>query len=326
MAAEGLRDAAASAVYDVRNLDRLRGQAQGAPQSADTQRQVAREFEALFLNMMIQRMREATPRQGLFDSEQTRLVQSLADQQMASALANPGIGLAQALLRQMQQQGGSAQAQAAAQGAATPGAVPAAAGEQAGVAGRVAAWLGLLDGAAGRRQAAGDVSASGAAPALSAVSAAGGLLSRVADFVGRLVPVARQVAQASGIPLKLMLGQAALESGWGQREIRHADGSPSHNLFGIKATGGWRGKTVDVVTTEYADGVSRKLTQTFRAYDSYAEAFRDYASLITGSPRYGGVLEAADHNEAARRIQQAGYATDPVYADKLIRVMALMDG
>lgn len=321
-AAQGWSDAAApAAVYDVRSLDRLRGQARSAPQSAQTQQQVAREFEALFLNMMIQRMREATPREGLFDSQQTRLVQSLADQQMASALADPGIGLAQALLRQMQQGTGRAGGLPAA--AARAEAAQAGAGA-AGAEAPSAGWLGLLDGLAGRRAARAGPSA-GDGPAEGA-PAPGGVLGRVADFVGRLVPAARLAAQASGIPLKLMLGQAALESGWGQREIRHADGSPSHNLFGIKATGGWHGRTVDVVTTEYEDGVPRKLTQTFRAYGSYAEAFADYAQLIAGSPRYGEVLAAADHNDAARRIQQAGYATDPAYADKLIRVMAMFDG
>lgn len=305
---------ASSVAFDPRELARLRGQAQQAPQSAATQMQVARQFEAMLLNMMLQRMRDATPREGLFDSQQTRLVQSLADQQLASSLADPGIGLAQALFRQMQQGLGKAAATAS-QAMGQTGAPSVS--QQTQATQKAAGWLGMLDGFA-RRQA---VEASGEQQA-----ASGGMLGRVADFVSRLVPAARDVAQASGIPLKLMLGQAALESGWGQREIRHADGSPSHNLFGIKATGGWTGKTVDVLTTEYDQGVPRKVTQTFRAYDSYADAFLDYARLIAGSPRYESVRQATDHNDAARRIQQSGYATDPAYAEKLIRVMSMLDG
>jgi len=81
--------------------------ASGSGQTAKiTQNQaVAQQFEAIFLQMMLKRMREATPREGLFDSDQTRLVQSLADEQLASQLATPGIGLAQGLLRQMAGQG-----------------------------------------------------------------------------------------------------------------------------------------------------------------------------------------------------------------------------
>jgi flagellar protein FlgJ len=119
-----------------------------------------------------------------------------------------------------------------------------------------------------------------------------------------------------------MIGQAALESGWGGREIRGTDGKPSHNLFGIKAGRGWTGRTVDIVTTEYVNGLPQKAVERFRVYDSYADAFRDYAKLIRGNPRYAAVLEAGNDAVAfARGLQKAGYATDPQYADKLARVI-----
>ena len=125
------------------------------------------------------------------------------------------------------------------------------------------------------------------------------------------------------MPAQFILGQAALESGWGKREIAGKGGDPSHNLFGIKAGKGWTGKTVDVMTTEYVNGKAQKLVQKFRAYDSYADAFGDWAKLIGNNPRYAKVLEAGRESAAqfAQGLQQAGYATDPLYAAKLTKVI-----
>jgi flagellar protein FlgJ len=119
-----------------------------------------------------------------------------------------------------------------------------------------------------------------------------------------------------------MLGQAALESGWGRKEINNADGTTSHNLFGIKATAGWQGKTVDAVTTEYVDGVAQRRVEKFRAYDSYADSFRDYAHLLKSNPRYQQVIASGqDAVGFAQGLQRAGYATDPHYADKLTQII-----
>ncbi len=142
-----------------------------------------------------------------------------------------------------------------------------------------------------------------------------------AAFIERHGDAARQAEAATGIPAAFMVAQAAHESGWGRREINHADGSPSYNLFGIKAGAGWRGPVAEVATTEYVGGVARKVTAKFRAYASYAESFADYARLMTSSPRYQGVLAADSANEFAQGLQRAGYATDPAYADKLTRVI-----
>jgi flagellar protein FlgJ len=144
----------------------------------------------------------------------------------------------------------------------------------------------------------------------------------VRAFEERLGAHAEQASRATGIPAKFMLGQAALESGWGRHEIRAADGSPSHNLFGIKATGGWQGRVVEVATTEYVNGVAQRKMEKFRAYDSYADAFSDYASLLSNNPRYRGVLaNAGDASGFAWGLQRAGYATDPQYAAKLTRII-----
>lgn len=141
-------------------------------------------------------------------------------------------------------------------------------------------------------------------------------------FVDRMLGPAREAAKATGLPPAFILGQAALESGWGAREIKRADGSSAHNLFGIKAGAGWKGDTVDVTTTEYSGGEARKLVQRFRAYASYDEAFADYARLLRSGTRYSGALASGhDAGRFASAMQQAGYATDPAYADKLARTI-----
>src|SRR5690606_24746784 len=126
-----------------------------------------------------------------------------------------------------------------------------------------------------------------AAAASAPPASAGGSVSGTArEFVNRLWPHALEASRATGIAPHFILGQAALESGWGRSEIRMPDGSPSHNLFGVKAGRGWQGPTVDVTTTEYVNGVPVKTVERFRAYGSYAEAFKDYANLLAANPRY----------------------------------------
>jgi flagellar protein FlgJ len=144
------------------------------------------------------------------------------------------------------------------------------------------------------------------------------------DFVRSHTRAADAAAAETGIPASFILSQAALESGWGRKEIRNADGSTSHNVFGIKATKDWKGPTTQVVTTEYVNGQPRKVTQSFRAYASYEDSFRDWARMLKQSPRYAAVVERSAGGSAqafAQGLQRAGYATDPQYADKLGRVI-----
>ncbi|MDP2016474.1 flagellar assembly peptidoglycan hydrolase FlgJ [Hydrogenophaga sp.] len=145
---------------------------------------------------------------------------------------------------------------------------------------------------------------------------------RQAGFVDQHSEAAAAVARESGIPASYMIGQAGHETGWGKSEIRHADGTPSHNLFGIKATAAWKGKVAEITTTEYINGEPRKVTAKFRAYDSYADSFRDYAKLIGNSPRYDNVMDQIGSVQGfASGLQKAGYATDPQYAAKLSRAI-----
>ncbi|MDT8999314.1 flagellar assembly peptidoglycan hydrolase FlgJ [Paucibacter sp. APW11] len=151
-----------------------------------------------------------------------------------------------------------------------------------------------------------------------------GIAPHVQTFIQKHDAAAKEAQAATGIPASFMLAQAAHESGWGKREITNKDGSPSFNVFGIKATPGWTGKTTEVQTTEYIDGKPQKVTAKFRAYDSYADAFKDYAKLLGSNERYRDVVAKANGGTAetfARGLQKAGYATDPEYADKLARVI-----
>jgi len=151
-----------------------------------------------------------------------------------------------------------------------------------------------------------------------------------AGFVEQHQDAARAAEAKTGIPATFMISQAALETGWGRKEIRHADGSPSYNLFGIKAGANWKGPVAEITTTEYVNGQPQKTVARFRAYSSYAESFADYAKLMQDSPRYAGVASRAAKGQLqgqggavafAQGLQKAGYATDPAYADKLTRVI-----
>ncbi|MEQ1766949.1 MAG: flagellar assembly peptidoglycan hydrolase FlgJ, partial [Methylotenera sp.] len=143
-----------------------------------------------------------------------------------------------------------------------------------------------------------------------------------AEFQTRMAQHAAEASRATGVPAHLMLGQAALESGWGKRELKGQDGTPSNNLFGIKATGNWEGKVVEATTTEYINGVKQKRIEKFRAYDSYADSFKDFANLMSNNPRYEKVMaNLNDINGYAQAMQKAGYATDPHYASKLASVI-----
>ncbi|MCW5636884.1 MAG: flagellar assembly peptidoglycan hydrolase FlgJ [Rubrivivax sp.] len=151
-----------------------------------------------------------------------------------------------------------------------------------------------------------------------------------AGFVEQHDAAARAAEAKTGIPATFMIAQAAHETGWGRKEIRHADGSPSYNLFGIKAGPGWKGPVAEITTTEYVNGKAHKVVAKFRAYASYAESFADYAKLMQESPRYAGIASRAANGSLqgqggaaafAQGLQRAGYATDPAYADKLTRVI-----
>ncbi|MEG1041018.1 MAG: flagellar assembly peptidoglycan hydrolase FlgJ [Pseudomonas sp.] len=141
------------------------------------------------------------------------------------------------------------------------------------------------------------------------------------DFVATMLPMAEQAAKRIGIDPRYLVAQAALETGWGKSVMRQADGSSSHNLFGIKATGNWQGDQARAITSEFRDGQFVKETAAFRSYDSYQDSFHDLVSLLQNNSRYKDAVSSADNPEQfAKELQKAGYATDPDYARKIISI------
>jgi len=141
------------------------------------------------------------------------------------------------------------------------------------------------------------------------------------DFIQSLLPTAKYVAGRSGVDPKMLIAQAALETGWGKHVIKHANGSSSYNLFNIKADENWTGKTVTKDVNEYRDGVVMKQRSRFRAYDSFTESFQDYMHLVQNSERYAKAMSHRNEPQAyINQLHRAGYATDPHYSTKVNKV------
>lgn len=271
---------------DTRSLNALKYDAsQNSPEAA---KEAAKQFESLFMRELIKSMREATMKSGLLENAQGDLGTDMLDQQLSVQMSGQPGGLSEAIARQLSRQ----------MGAPEPSFSVPSTLSLPQVTGRVGA------------------ATKSATAAVNTTPAPKGR----DEFVQHLSSTAETVAKESGIPASFMLGQAGHETGWGKSEIRNKDGSTSFNLFGIKAGKGWTGKVAEVTTTEYVDGVPRKVVAKFRAYDSYEESFRDYARLINDNPRYEKAQATAKTGSAvayAAELQKAGYATDPAYAKKL---------
>lgn len=303
---------------DVQGVDALRRTVHGSPQEG--LKQVSRQFEALFMNMVLKSMREAsaTMNSGLLESQNEKVYLSMFDQQLSQNLSGRGVGLAEAMMAQLQRTmattGSADLPDDPQQAAGLPQYQP-----QARAATLQGSGVPVMP--LPRQATQADLSiyqANGGQPSAGAVAS---LQDHVDQFVSRMGPSAQAASAASGVPAPLILAQAALESGWGKREIRGENGAQSFNLFGIKADRSWKGPTVEITTTEFVDGEPQKVRAKFRAYGSYDEAFTDYAQFITRNPRYADVVATDDPAQAAHGLQRAGYATDPQYGHKLVRIM-----
>ncbi|MBO9535845.1 flagellar assembly peptidoglycan hydrolase FlgJ [Herbaspirillum sp.] len=303
---------------DANGLNSLREAARQNGNSPEAIKGAAKQFEALFLNMMMKSMRDATPHNSPFDNEQTKMFTSMLDQQMSQNLAQRGIGLADVLTRQLSAslpkklpdaQDLELQQQQLEDG--LPMNIPLV--REMSEADRAKFIQSFAN------QQAADPDGQGRNKQRRSSSSKP---AHVEAFQNRLQADAEIASKMTGIPAKFMLAQAALETGWGKKEIVTRDGRSAHNLFGIKATGNWTGKVVEATTIEYINGKPQKRVEKFRAYDSYADAFRDYANLLRSNPRYEKVLASAqDAHGFAYGLQRAGYATDPHYAEKLSRII-----
>lgn len=305
---------------DTNGFDALRAQVANSPVAGA--KMAAKQFDATFIQMMLKSMQDATPSNGLLDSQAGNQYMSMLNGQLAQQLSTKGVGVADQLLAQLLRNQGM----------------------QVGPDGQV-----IGNDANGSTSAGGAINSNAmlnmlAASAYASAHAHGQQLNqnpqgysaddadieydgddRQQAFVNKLGNAARTASAASGIPARFILSHAALESGWGRHEIRETDGSSSHNVFGIKAGKNWTGRTVTAMTTEYVDGVAQKVRAKFRAYDSYEDAMVDYANLLRSNPRYADTM-ASTHDAVgfATGLQRAGYATDPGYAKKLVKIMNQM--
>lgn len=270
---------------DFNQYAKLRAGAKG--NDAGTVREVARQFEALFTQMLLKASHsEDSSANDLLGGSGSDTYRDLYDQQMAGHLSSgKGLGLADLLTRQLL-------------GKAAPEAADPATIQKLSRAPQAAANV------------------DNQPPMKSA--------ERPSDanaFVDAITPHAEKAAKELGIPARVLVAQAALETGWGKKQIRNADGSDSHNLFGIKASQGWDGATTNTLTHEYEGGEKRSERADFRSYASVGEAFDDYVSFIKDNPRYAAALRSGGSaSQYAQGLQKAGYATDPAYAAKIAKI------
>ena len=279
-----------SIAIDAKGLGNLKAAAK--KNSPEALNQAAKQFEALFLNMVLKSMRDATPTDENQTSSDRKLFTSMFDQQMSQVMAQRGVGLADMMIKQLQNAASFNQVdpklmEIKEKGSPEP--MPL----------NVPKTFELNK------------------PSQAGFNLSG-LTDKVKEFIEPLFSQAKEASQKTGLPPQFILGQAALESGWGKRQILNADGTTSHNIFGIKANSSWQGKTTEILTTEYINGKPEKVMATFRSYDSYAEAFSDYANLISTNPRYKNLIENGQTLLGfVQGLKKAGYATDTAYAEKL---------
>lgn len=312
---------------DLAELQKLKAKAR--TDSDEGLRLAAQQFEQLFVNMLLKSMRDANAAFGednFMNSSQTKLFQGMYDNQIAMEMAgNKGIGLTDVLVRQL---GGKSE--------------PAKEVD-----------LNALDINSRRLNQAFDQAASVAATALLAkaegqenppgISLTDEQVNTVKEvfqqqlkqvtvadenlpdrfespeeFVEKLMPLAEKVAGELGVDPRVLLAQSALETGWGRSMVRSPDGSNSNNLFNIKADRRWDGDSAQVSTLEFRNGVAQREKASFRSYENYEDSFRDYVNFLKNSPRYQMAIESAgDPYDYVRQLQEAGYATDPKYAEKI---------
>ncbi|MDL0433119.1 flagellar assembly peptidoglycan hydrolase FlgJ [Marinobacter sp. TBZ242] len=277
--------------------------------------EVAKQFEGLFLSEMVKSMRKAGDvfaEGNYLNSQQSEFYREMFDSQLSLTLSQKqGTGLSEALVRQLSRQipgmddKGEPMAAHKKTLAEYDRSLPV-------LSPRLPEQVNRVN----------QVADAAPMPAQEAGAAPPDRFDSPEQFVRELLPVAERVAQQSGINPRLMIAQAALETGWGRHMIEGEGGSPSFNLFGIKADTRWQGESVNIATTEFREGVPMNERAAFRSYPDYESSFRDYVSFLESNPRYQNVLAAADNpDEFADRLQQAGYATDPNYGAKIRRIM-----
>jgi flagellar protein FlgJ len=275
-----------SVYTDFRGLSQL--QYKASTDNPQALKEVGKHFEALFIQMMLQSMRKATPDNPLFGGKAEEMYRDLFDKQISMSMAAKGqLGLADMIVKQLQHK---AQLQDhlgkdSVQAPSAPVQTDSPAAARVGAANKTA-------------------------------------YASPSAFVKDVWPYAQKAAKQLAVDPQVLVAQAALETGWGRGVITHADGRSTHNLFGIKAGAGWQKEAASVPTLEYRDGIAVKERALFRSYGSLAESFQDYVDFLQNNPRYKQALSYAGNlQKFTNALQEAGYATDPNYAQKIDKVL-----
>ncbi|WP_082633269.1 flagellar assembly peptidoglycan hydrolase FlgJ [Lacimicrobium alkaliphilum] len=288
-------------VHDLKGLDTLRKAAVSGDKNA--LEEAAKQFEAIFVRMMLKSMRDAqdvlSDEDNPFNSEQVKFYRDMHDQQMATDMSASGsMGLADLIVKQLGQN--------------IEGYTPAELLRSDGNLSSINRQR-LQSTEQARQQ------------VLGTEPVTGNKLPGFSDartFIDSLLPEAERIGAQIGLDGRALVAQAALETGWGQQMIHLPSGQNSHNLFGIKAGKGWQGDKALINTLEYRDGLPRAEKAPFRAYESFADSLQDYVDFIRDNPRYSQAMQKTEDPESYfRNLQQAGYATDPQYADKVLRLL-----
>ncbi|EJM7846538.1 flagellar assembly peptidoglycan hydrolase FlgJ [Vibrio parahaemolyticus] len=291
-------------IHDISSLDSLRQKAvkEGKDGEQEALHAAARQFESIFTSMMLKSMREANEgfESNIMNSQNEKFYRQMLDEQMASELsANGSMGLADMIVAQLTAGQGNDKSETAMRDAANS------AVEYRRVDPKKAREIEK------RLIESGELSRTSHTPAK---------FDSPESFVNSMKPYAEKAAKALGVEPSLLLAQAALETGWGQKVVQNAHGS-SNNLFNIKADRSWQGDKVTTQTLEFHDNTPVKETAAFRSYSNYQDSFNDYVRFLNDNPRYETALQQRGDSESfIRGIHRAGYATDPTYADKVLQV------
>ncbi|MDH5471437.1 MAG: flagellar assembly peptidoglycan hydrolase FlgJ [Gammaproteobacteria bacterium] len=285
-----------STYTDFQGFTALRNEAKG--QSPEVIKKVAKQFESLFVQMMLKSMRDTMPEDGLFNSKQQRMYQDMYDKQISLNIASgKGIGLAAVIERQL---GGQSTEPFTEKTMSDYLAHPV-------VTQKIVAQVSAIDHPYTEQS--------------RSLNENNLLWDDQQSFIHDIWPHAVKAADELGVEPEVLMAQSALETGWGQHVRQFENGDNSFSLFGIKADQRWQGKAITVATLEFKDGAMQREKAQFRAYDSIGEAFNDYVDFIQSNPRYQQALEKGFNPvDYARELQQAGYATDPDYARKIERI------
>lgn len=290
---------------------------------------VAQQFESMFISLIMKSMREATDvfASDLESSYQTKFYRDMHDQQLSLTLSKSGgFGLAEVLYNQLTGEYSKDPTRSLEQLMDSRVSIPDMTNFDLN---DLQSFLNRRVQEAEKQNEIEPVSEAVQSPAepenfvASTVSTndKAPVFSSPTEFIKKLLPVAEKAAEKIGLDPKVLVAQAALETGWGQKVISKPDGDSSFNFFGIKADSRWQGESAKTMTHEYIDGKAIKIQDVFRAYESIEDSFDDYLSFVTDSKRYQhAIANAGDPNLYLKALQSAGYATDPNYADKISRI------